>query len=65
VTRRSAFLVLDLSSLAQAGAPLFSAPAAVSVVLPRKGSRQAPSIDLPAEVSLERAAAFADKEKLT
>jgi hypothetical protein len=31
--------------------------------LPRKGSRQAPSIDL-LEVSLERAAAFADKGKL-
>lgn len=57
------FLALDLSSLAQAGAPLFSAPAAVSVVLPRKGSRQAPSID-PLEVSLELAAAFPDKGKL-
>jgi len=57
------FLVLDLSSLAQAGQRRFRRQRRYRWALPRKGSRQAPSIDL-LEVSLERAAAFADKGKL-
>jgi hypothetical protein len=66
---RDGFLVLDLSSFAQAGARSFRRQRRYQWALPRKvehvvASGAAPSIDLTEEVSLERAAAFADKGKL-
>ena len=50
--------------LLRPGRRCFRRPRRYRWALPRKGSRQAPSIDLLEEVSLERAAAFADKGKL-
>ena len=64
IINRDGFLVLDLSSLLRPGRRRFRRQRRYRWALPRKGSCQAPSIDLLEEVSLERAAAFADKVKL-
>jgi hypothetical protein len=57
-------LVLDLSSLLKPGRRRFRRQRRYRWALPRKGSLQAPSIDLLEEVTVERSAAFADKRKL-